>query len=293
MNIRNFKFSLFLLLSTFNLAFAQQYNEVTLAYLENGLNELSNNKKHMALQFLSEELVKGSDIRISILPVSTFPEIQSLIIAGKIDFVIFNSFYYIRHHDFLAQFIKDPIWVVQRGDQDKENYILLTNKQYADQNIIRLQGQRISFYPHYLLMKLYLEHLTKQSNSQDVASFFKKIKHTKTASQAVLDVFFGISDVCIVPKHIFDLTADLNPAIKQKLSIFHQSGEKFLPVLIFDFNHTNPVHNHIHKNLSKIGDTVRGKQLLDMLNIEAIKVTNQEQLKPMQKLFQSHQVLLK
>lgn len=287
---RKLIFSLILLSTTTSIVMARQ-DDLTLAYLENGLNELSNNKKQLGLQFMADELVKGSDLHMSILSVNTFSEIKRLIKSGEIDYLILNSFYYISHYDFLHQFFKDSIWAVQRGMADKENYILVTSNKYADQNLKQLKGKSISFHPQYLLMKLYLKYLIKQSNGLDIASFFKKIKHTRTASQAILDVFFGVSDVCIVPKHIFELTADLNPAIKQKLSVFHQSGEKFLPVLIFDLSHTIPSHKHIHKNLSTISNTVRGRQLLEMLNIEAIRLTDLEQLKPMRELFHSYNAL--
>ncbi len=290
MNIWKLFFLVLFYLTSSNLVIANE-EQLTLAYLENGLNELSNNKKQMGLQFMADELVKGSDLQMTILSVNTFPEIKRLIKAGKIDYLILNSFYYISHHDFLHQFFTAPIWAVQRGIADKENYILVGQKHTPAQDLKQLQGKRLSFHPQYLLMKFYLKYLIKQSSSLDIDDFFKNLKHTRTASQAILDVFFGISDVCIVPKHIFELTADLNPAIKQKLSIVHQSGEKFLPVLIFDFNRTVSSHEHINNNLSTIGNSVRGRQLLEMLNIEAIKITNPEQLQPMRELFYSYKAL--
>ncbi|MFW5444421.1 MAG: phosphate/phosphite/phosphonate ABC transporter substrate-binding protein [Methylococcaceae bacterium] len=277
--------------STPNLVLAQQ-QFVTLAYLENGLKELKNNEKQVALQLLANELIIDSGLQMNVIPMRTFSEMQESIEDGDIDYVIFNSFHFLSHYDFLQDYFVAPLLAIKRGPSDRENFIIVANKQYADMDLNSLRNKTLSLHPQYLLMKFYLAYLIKQSSGLDYKQFFNKIKHTKTASQAVLDVYFGISDLCIIPKHIFDLTVDLNPAIMKKLVILHQSEEQFFPVLVFSFKHLDgSVRNLINRNLSELNQSVRGEQILDMFNIQSINPVTLEQLQPMRILFQNYQTL--
>lgn len=270
---------------------ADERTDLTLAYLKTGLNDLNNNEKQVALQLLSDELVKNSDLQMTVKSVNTFPEIQHLIIVGEIDYVILNSYHYLTNADFIDQYMSDAIWTIQRGPLDMENYILVTHKKYKNLTLSEFRNKNISFHQQYLLMKFYLTYLVEQTSGLGVDHFFKKIKHTKTASQALLDVYFGGSDLCIVPKHIFDLTIELNPALKQNLAIFHQSGNQFIPVLIIDFNHSSLNNQQIvHKNISTINKSARGRQILEMFNIQSINRTELKRLQSMKQIFQSHKI---
>ncbi len=270
-------------------------NQMTTIYLQNGLNELSKNEKQMGLQLLSNELIKDSGMTMVVKPVNTFEKIQQLIKAGEIDYAILNSFHYLKHFDYLHQVANKSLWTIQRGPNSTEKYIIVANKDLKNKTIGQLSGASLSFYPHYLLMNFYLDFTIKQSSGLTREQFFKKMKHTKTASQAILDVFFGISELAIVPRFVFDLTVELNPAIKQQLVIIHQSKETFFPVLIFNFNSRHPpfIKKMVNNNLTTLDDKARGKQILDMFNIRSIKPINFDQLQSMRLLFQQYTLLLK
>ncbi len=266
----------------------------TLAYLENGLKELKNNDKQVALQLFANELIRGSGVQMTVKPVRTFPEMQQLISDGKVDYAIFNGYHLLEHYDFLHDHFVTPLLTIQRGPSGRENFIIVANKQYMGQQLKDLQGKTLSLHPQYLLMKFYLEYLIAKSTGLDILHFFNKIKHTKTASQAVLDVYFGSSDLCIIPKHIFDLTVELNPAIMQKIFIMHQSGKQFLPVLILNFKHVdNSIRSLINKNVSMLNQSARGQQILEMFSLQSVHTVKLEQLQPMQKTFKHYQSLLK
>jgi len=69
-------------LGPLNIAGAEP-NELTMAYVENGLTELRNNEKQVALQLLVNELIKGSGFKMVVKPFSTFSLLQSSIVAGQ------------------------------------------------------------------------------------------------------------------------------------------------------------------------------------------------------------------
>ena len=279
------------LLTISNIVIAES-NELTMAYVENGLTELRNNEKQVALQLLVNELIKDSGFKMLVKPFSTFSLLQSSIVAGDVDFLIINSFHYISHADFFHKKIAEPIWAVLHGPLDYERHILVAHKRYADLSLQDLKGKQVSLYTPHLMMSFNLDFLVKKASGLKSRHFFKKIKSTRSASQAVLDVYFGGSELCIIPKYLYDLTVELNPAMLKQLAIIKPESEQFIPVLLFNFKHTDPMAREaVNKNITVLDGTVRGKQIMDIFKVQTVNLITKEDLEPMRKLFQAYQTL--
>ncbi|BCG65950.1 MAG: hypothetical protein methR_P3822 [Methyloprofundus sp.] len=276
-----------LYLALTNVAHAKP-EQFTLAYLKTGLSELTDTNRRVGLKLLVNELIQDDTVRQTIQPVDSLAGLQHLIIRSDVDYIFINSYHYISHYDFFKQHLKQPIWAIQRGTERRENYIIVTRKRYAGQSLHQLRGKNISLYQPYLLVKLYLDYLIKQSDNQNSTQFFSKIKYTKTASQPILDVFFGKSDLCIVQQHIFDLAVDLNPAILKELTIIHESGHLFFPALAFSLKQADSLYiTTVNQGLSNFEENIRGEQILEMLGLHKIIPIQAEQLQPMYHIYQA------
>lgn len=266
--------------------------EIAIAYLQNGLGHLNSYERQIALQSLANKIFKTQGFNIKLIPFVSFFEMQQSIIQGDIDFSIINSFHYLSHHPFFQQYTVNPIWTVQRGTSAAENYILIANNQHTGKSLADFKNKTISLYKEHLLLEFYLDFLTKKESGQIHSAFFSKIKYTNSISLSVLDVFFGNSDLCLVSSHVFDLATELNPAIKKKVTIIHQSGEKFLPGLLLGFKHVDPSIRHIiDTRVSKFDTSPVGQKILELLSIQRIRTIRQEELSPMLDLFKNYQVL--
>lgn len=271
-----------------------QSQVVTLAYLETGLKDLTVADRQVALQMLSKELVRGTDFEISILPLSSMEEMIGLLKTAKLNYSIINS-YYLRDIDRLLPFMDKPMWSIQRSHQAKEDYVLVVGNNFNYKDINSLSGRRISIHQDYLMQKFYLMYLVRKNAHLPLEKFFKVIKDTRTDSQAVLDVFFGTSDVCLVPQYIVDLAIDLNPAIKNKIKVVHHSGANFIPALVISFK-GNPdnLANVVHNNLQALPETIRGQEILALFNIKTVTPTGMEALQFMLTMFNEfHQLVAK
>jgi len=292
--LSNFFYRMFFivyLLAVSNVVSAEP-NELTMAYVENGLTELRNNEKQVALQLLVNELIKDSGFKMVVKPFSNFSQLQRSIVVGDVDFVIINSFHYISHADFFHKEIAEPIWAVLHGPLDYERHILVAHKRYAGLSLQDLKGKQISLYTEHLMMGFNLEYIVKKASGLDSSHFFKKIKSTRTASQAVLDVYFGGSDLCIIPKYLYDLTVELNPAMLKKLVIIKPESEQFVPVLLFNFKYTDPVaRDAVNRNITVLEGTVRGKQIMEIFKVQTVNLITENELEPMRKQYQTYQAL--
>lgn len=263
----------------FNAAVSAQEQTLTLAYLENGLADLKDSEMQIALQLLAKELTQDSDVNMSIKAVPTLPEMFALIKSGKVNYTIINSFNYIMEKDQLSPYLDATMWAIQRSQKAQEDYVLVVRKETPYKDIGSLSGKRLSLHQDYLLMKLYLQFIVKKNSHLSLEKFFKSVKNTRTASQTVLDVYFSTSDVCIVPQHILDLVAELNPDINNKLKVVHHSGEQFIPALVLSFKGIpENINTIVAHNTEQINRTLRGQQILNMFHIQSLVKTSVNQL---------------
>lgn len=265
---------------------------VTIAYLQDGLSELQKTEKQVAFKLWAEELTGKGKFEVVILPVTTMSRMSALIKAKAVNFAILNTVHFLNHRDELQEYFDRTIWAVQRTASLYEEYIVVTGKEKNIEKIAQLAGKRFSIAKDRLLMNFYLDYLILKAGYPVSAGFFKKVKETYTASQAVLDVFFGKSDACIVPKHVFDMAVELNPSIMERLKIIHRSGANFIPVLIIGsvFN-SDFVNSVLSDSINKIHDSPRGEQIIDLLKIHSAVVIGPEQLAMMSSIYSDYRRL--
>ncbi len=263
---------------------------MTLAYIETGLKELNNTDKHVALQILAKQLTKNIDTELAVTPLNSIQEMLDLAKAGKINYSLINSYFYLKNQASLSPLLTDEIWAAQRGRQLEEDYVLIVNNDIDYRDIRSLSGKRLSIYADDLLLGFYLQQLIQQETHKPPSSFFKSIKDTRTLSQSVLDVFFKTSDACLVPSHIVDLVEELNPAVSRGIKIVHRSGPHFIMALILVFkNNPKTEADAIRANLQELPNSIAGQQILDLFHVKAITRIQPESLHGMLDLYRRYQ----
>jgi ABC-type phosphate/phosphonate transport system substrate-binding protein len=285
---------LVILLVFYSIVFSVHAQQQTLniVYLENGLKDLNKVDKLVALNLLAKEFIKGSDTDTSLVAVNSIEEMIDSIKQGKVHYGILNSYYYLAYSEQLKPFMGPDLWKIQRSFEEKEDYVLVVNKNIDYIDIKSLAGKRLSVHQDYLMMNFYLKYWIKKTANQPVEKFFKSIKNTKTASQSVLDVFFNTSDVCIVPEYILNLVRELNPAINNDIKVVHHSGANFIPALVLTFNYSgNAYADKVRNNLGTLTDTVRGQEILNLFNIKNITPAHHDSLTYMFDIFNEYALL--
>jgi hypothetical protein len=266
--------------------------KITLAYLETGLKDLNDANRHAALQLLSKELTRGSDLEFQVVALQSMPEMLEMFAAGKLNYIIINSYLYLTDRLKLQYYLNDELWAIQRAEDANEEYVLVVANDYNYKNINSLSGKSISVHKDYLLQKFYLNYLIQKQTGLPVDKFFKRIKETRTDSQAVLDVFFRTSDSCLVPQYVVNLVAELNPAVLQGIHIVHHSGADFIPAIVL-VSKNNPMYigNIVRKNLLTLSESTRGQEILNLFSIKSIRLSNAAALQNMIKIYDDYQSL--
>ncbi len=262
---------------------------LTLGYLENGLKDLNDVDKQVALNLLAKELTRDSNVVLSVLPLHDIQELLTLAKDGKIDYAILNSYYYLSDVKHLKPYVSADLWAIQRSQNPAENYVLVVNNKFEYKDIKSLAGKRFSLNQDHLMINFYLKYLLKKYTSISVDKYFEVIKNTRTASQSVLDVFFNTSDVCLVPDYALDLVNELNPAVKQGVKVVHQSGSHFIPAVVLAFNNSNNIYSDkVKNNLDNISGSVRGQEILELFNIKNITKVDGAHFDYMSEIFEEY-----
>lgn len=259
---------------------------ITFAYLLDGLNEVQKNENQVGLRIWAEEIAKQGNDEIRIRIVKKFPEMISLIKKKQVNYVMLNTVHYLEHENDLKPLLDHRILALKRSKTLFEQYFVITQEKFIGNQLNNLKGKSLSVSSDNLLMNFYLEYLLLEAGNKPSKRFFKSIKDTKTASQAVLDVYFNKSMACIVPKHILDMTAELNPAILTRIKTLHQSDRIFIPVLIVTVaDNPEAMNQTIFDSILNIKSTPRGRQIIDLFKIDSVVEIEHEKLDAMKGIF--------
>lgn len=253
------------------LSFQVLATESVMAFVKQGLPNLDQAERHAALEMWAHDLSEKEGIKASILAVQDIDELIKLVEAQQVSSVLINTGVFIQHLARLEPYLNSDLLAIKRHQGLYEDYVFVTRKESGLNALPVLRHKTLSMVRDYVLQSAYLNHLLRKSASTSAGRYFSRIINAKSSSLAVLDVFFGRADVAVVAQHIFDLTADLNPAIRHKLQLIHHSGAKFVPAVLIMFKHASTVNEVLKKNALEHQFTARGQQLLELFKISGLK----------------------
>jgi ABC-type phosphate/phosphonate transport system substrate-binding protein len=125
-----------------------------------------------------------------------------------------------------------PLFVTSKMDTPGESYLLIVKKGV---DLKKLQGLN----PRRLLIekggsgafaRMWLDTVFLEESLPETAKFFQTVREADQASAAVLPVFFGQAEACVVPRSTYQVMIELNPQIGRMLSVLMTSCD-FLSTL--------------------------------------------------------------
>jgi ABC-type phosphate/phosphonate transport system substrate-binding protein len=140
---------------------------------------------------------------------------------------------------------------------------------------------------------IWLEMLLAREGFPGTDSFFSSIQEARTASQALMPVFFRTADACVVTGHILDLASELNPQVGRELKVLAKMGK--LAGGIIALRHDLPAQRKqkIKEALLTLQDDQEGRQLFVLFQLERLVPFRPEYLKETEAFIAEHHQLLK
>lgn len=238
-------------------------------YSKNTFSEVNERDALAANYLLTKRLVKKTELNLAFEASIYYnlPDIENDVRSNNLDLVVLmpEEFVEISTHVSL-----DPILISLNDDQVFDEYVLLVAKAKNIQSLNDLHNRQIVLatgqggkLPH-----IWLD-VTLRKHQLPTADNFARIKSVSAVSKAVLPVFFGQADACLVTKRGYNTMAELNPQIGQNLQILASSprfAHKLVCINPFVKNGGNM--GTLKDELSRLSDDAEGQQILKIFKTD-------------------------
>ena len=153
---------------------------------------------------------------------------------------------------------------IQRGGSKMQELVLVARKDVAFETIADLEGASICMIQNELatLSTVWLETMLGEQDLPDPDSFFGERRRVSKASLALLPVFFGQVDVCVVSRNGYDTMAELNPQLGRDLSIVAESQGLVSIVICVNDKKDGNLKSVLPQALSAFHENAHGEQIL-------------------------------
>lgn len=204
---------------------ADSFRVIRIGYPASALSFVDDRDARVAIEIWSNQLIVNIPLTMR-ASAYAFPDLSLLvkaINANDIDLVMLTGLDFLRIKN---QVSLQPALVGSYGEGFGEQFILLTHNDLSYKELGNFKDKKLIIHTlrdRYDLSRLWLETLFLRSGIFPIENFFKKIDEVPKASRAILGVFFGQADACVVPLRAFKASTELNPQLAEKLKILHQS----------------------------------------------------------------------
>lgn len=237
----------------------------------------------VALNFWIQELAENFQMAVS--PVQLFDDMLTMTAAyreGSINLIVAPPM------SIVMQLDRSELGDCFLGERanGKLDSVLLVSVRSPASTLESLKGKKLLIPEQDDLAEIFLNLQTLKLAKLPYSKFFGSIVKVDKTKRMLLDLFFGKADAAIVNQASFDLMTELNPQIREKLTILASFPAKSKNVSFIrpDF----PLRRQLHDRYLKVADTQRGKQLLTLYQQETMNYCDFKDLEPYENLFKNY-----
>lgn len=201
---------------------------------------------------------------------SGVPELVAALQRGEVDAVAVQFSEYAA----IPAGLLDPDWIYVNECRGRpyEQYVLLVARsstfvdvrQLAGRSLIQWDNQRLCLAPHWLDL------LLAGSGAGPAAAFFGSRTLETKPSKAVLPVFFGQADGCLVTRSSFEDMSELNPQVGRQLQVLAASPEIVPAFLCFRQGYVSRFRPQVEEAITSLHLSPAGKQVLLVFGCDRI-----------------------
>ncbi len=244
-----------------------------------------------ALRVLAEELADQYGFHVEATLYESVDKLVNDFAAKKLDFASINSVEYLQ----AAKTLKaKPEMTQYRNGTVFVKYLVLANADIQQKGLTHLKNKKLSIQKDNKLSRLFLDTLLMQANLPPCGRFFAVTQEKTKDSQAILDVFFGRTDVCVVADASYRTMTEMNPQVGLKLRVIGESPGLISTVAFFRPDWPLEYKTKAIKAMSsEYKNHERGKQIMLLFNIERMDVIDEGDLDSLRKLVADYNRLSK
>jgi ABC-type phosphate/phosphonate transport system substrate-binding protein len=225
----------------------------------------------LALEVLFRSLSKKAKEEF-LVEVNVFADLPSMIPHlknGDVDLATIPS------NDFVA--IKDkalvePILVGVKDRQVYVKYCLVVRRDGKTRILKELKGKRIAMCVQDAVEspRIWLDTILLKKEGARSKDFFATIKRADNVEKAVLPVYFGQTEACVITRRSFETESEMNPDIGRKLMIIEESPDLITSIICLRYDFDRSLKEKLINTAITIHEDPEGKQVLSIIRMDSI-----------------------
>ena len=212
----------------------------------------------------------------------TVAEAQHDLERRTLDLIVMTSAEYLK----LEALGKDlePVFMPSYARQSAKEYLLVTAKGAAT-SLASLRGKRLLLLQARgaNLGKAWLDLYLHSEKLESTEQFFGSVQVVTKASAAILPVFFGQAEACIVNRESFEISSELNPQLGTRLQIVTNSPSYLESVVCLRRSFAEQ-RAEVISALAEMHQYPDGQQMLTLFTISSIAPFREESLASVRQL---------
>lgn len=166
----------------------------------------------------------------------------------------------------------EPILVTTRDGRIDYEYGLLVRGDRGLTRLADLEGGSITIErgDKGSVPRAWLEHLLRQQGAPAAGAFLGQITQVGRAAKAILPVFFGRADACLVNLESFGLMTELNPQLDRELVVLAKSPGFCRTLICMRADMTERYGGLLRGSLLSLHTDTQGQQLLSLFHVDEL-----------------------
>lgn len=188
--------------------------------------------------------------------------------SGQLDLITLDAWLYVSLAD---SDLLLPVFVPVVGENVTDKFLILAHRDSGITAVDQLQGASLSFLlsPGRDVGRAWMEDLLVQQNLPPGHQFFGSVEDVEKLSAAMLPVFFGKRDACVVDRAGFETMSDLNPQVGRQLTIVAESPP-FIEKVVCLRRGPFGGREDLVASLAELHTDPRGEQILMVFKIDRL-----------------------
>ena len=217
------------------------------------------------------------------------PSIIRTLQAEEVDLLILPPLEYLRIEQEVPV---EPILTGVVGETFPYEYILLVRRNRGSESLEGLRGKKLVLDGKGSIPRMWLDTFLLKDGLPESRAFFDTIKEVNKTSQAVLPVFFGQADACLVPLQSFETMVELNPQLAEELTALITSPGFCIGLVCARQDVYEKYKAFIQEGLSVLNTEPQGQQLLTIFRLDQALLFEPVHLEAVRKLVEEYNRLI-
>ena len=247
------------------------------------------NDARAAMAVWSEELLKTIDVKMAFASgqdwVMPSDDLLAAIRGGKVDLFCLT----IQEYRQVAPYV--DVSRIMADNYGGEELLLVVREESGIANLAGLRGRSMILWdsPSTSLAEPWLSVMLWRGGLDSPARLLGRVTRSSKLSQAVLPVFFGQADACMVTRRGLDTMAELNPQLSRKLKVLIASPKMESAFFACRKGYPAQLRNTIFDGLVALKSSTTAKQVSMLFQSPGFTARDADSLSPANALLDAYE----